>query len=238
MRKHRTKCLIKSVAGSTLLVWLFLTASAAHAGNIIVNGDFELASVPGCTYPSCWGFTSAYTYVPPPYSTVPGSHSLFYEGTFGVLTDPSQAHGAATSYGDHTTGTGYMMAVNGANLVANEVVWEETVQVSPNTPYQFSMWSSSWDSGSPAVLEFLFNGTSIGTLTDSITPGVWWNFATGWDSGANTSLTIDIIDLNTATMGNDFAIDDISLSPEPTTLLLLGSGLAAIGILRLRRLRR
>ncbi len=80
----------------------------SSGSGLIVNGDFEAGNS---------GFTSDYTYSP---------GNLNPAGRYAVLTDPNSAHGQATSFGDHTTGYGLMMAVNGANL-ANQIVWSQTV---------------------------------------------------------------------------------------------------------------
>jgi len=196
------------------------------AGNLIVNGDFEQGNT---------GFTSSYAYTP-------GTNTDATQYT--VASNPAvwnPSGGVWSSYGDHTSGSGLMMIANGATA-ANTLVWGETVSVTPNALYNFSTWVSSTNSFSPADLDFVFNGgTPISYGAPSV-PGVWQQFATQWNSGANTSANIQIFDSNLAYNGNDFALDDISLTPapEPSTLALLGVG--AIGLvgygLRRRRQRR
>ena len=48
-----------------------------------------------------------------------------------------------------------------------------------------------------------------------------------WYSGVNDTALLNIIDTNLASIGNDFALDDISLVaasvPEPASFLLFGS---------------
>jgi hypothetical protein len=181
--------------------------------DLIFNGDFELGNV---------GFTSDYV--------TPGIGVT--EGTYEILTDPHLSNPYAVSYHDHTTGSGLMMAVNGA-VIPNVVVWSETVRVRPNTEYDFSIWVSSWYPTSPAQLDILFNGNSALAFTATSTAGVWQQFTTSWRSDADTSLTISIFDRNTAASGNDFALDDISLTPspapEPAGAVLFGAG--ALGLL-------
>jgi hypothetical protein len=110
----------------------------------------------------------------------------------------------------------------------------------PEGTYDFSLWISAWFPAAPATLEFFFNGASIRTFGVSSTTGLWESFASTWNSGAATSLTIGIVDNNTIVSGNDFSLDDISLTsrpsavPEPSGLGLLALCLSSL-LLRRRR---
>jgi hypothetical protein len=195
----------------------------ASADQILVNGDFELGNT---------AFTSGYRFSP---------GNILDLQTYDVVADPRLASPHAASYRDHTTGSGLMLAVNGA-AVPDVTVWSQTVAVAPGTDYDFSAWASSWFQLSPARLDFLFNGVSIGTLTAPLTPGVWEEFRSTWNSGSDTALTIRIVNRNIDFSGNDFALDDLSLQgppaqviPEPTGLCL--AALGAAGVLGYRRAR-
>jgi hypothetical protein len=163
----------------------------AQNPNLIGNGDFEAGDV---------GFTSDYQS-----AAMDGG-----PGFYSVVTDPRNFNIDATSYGDHTSGSGFMLAVDGA-MMPDQVVWSETVSVTPNTRYTFAIWVSSWYPLSPAELDFRFNDQSIGTFTAPQHAGVWREFETAWTSGSDPSVMIRIIDNNTQFSGNDFALDDISL---------------------------
>ena len=178
----------------------------------VVNGAFSLGNT---------GFTSAYVFSP---------GDVFEEATYDVASDPNASHPFAVSYGDHTSGSGLMLVVNGA-LEAGHTVWSQTVGVDPGTAYRFSLWVSSWYPASPAHLSIHFDGTLVAEFDAPSATGSWTRFATSWDSGAASSLTIEIRDLATAQTGNDFALDDIELRvvPEPGTALLVFLGLAALG---------
>src|SRR5262245_56943309 len=66
--------------------------------NLITNGDFALAIT---------GFTSGYTYSP---------GNILDPGTYDVVDNPAHSRpndNESASYGDHTSGTGLMLAVNG-----------------------------------------------------------------------------------------------------------------------------
>lgn len=172
-----------------------LTIKALTPFNFVDNGDFSSGKT---------GFTSGYI-VGPGGAWGPLSN----EGTYEVTTDPSLVHTNFASFGDHTTGTGQMMVVNGS-ATANVSVWCQTIPVIPNTTYDFSAWAASCVVSNPAVLQFSINGTLLGAPFGlSATTGLWQQFHTTWFSGANTSATICITNQNTLPSGNDFAIDDI-----------------------------
>ncbi len=166
--------------------------------NIIDNGDFENGNT---------GFTSQYSYAA--VNTI--------EGEYTVGSNPQSWNGALGSFGDHTTGTGKMLIVNGAP-VPNQSIWCKTVAVSPNTDYAFSAWimnANIWGAASnPPTLQFSINGNLMGTpFTSTTTAGVWQQFYQTWNSGLSTTANICIVNQNTIISGNDFAIDDISFSP-------------------------
>lgn len=176
-----------------------LTLRTLIEDNLVVNGDFSAGNT---------GFGSSYTFV-----TGPGS--LFPEGTYAITPDPNDEHPLAYSFYDHTTGlsTGRMMAVNGASTPVN--VWCQTISVSPNTYYDFAAWFSNWSSDTITnlpLIHFEVNGVALGSgsFTFPGTPGLWTQFSATWNSGASTSATICITDLQTALGGNDFAIDDVT----------------------------
>lgn len=168
------------------------------SGDLVINGNFSAGNT---------GFFTAYN---PPLGGSWGP--LSWEGTYMISTNPQLTHTNFLSYGDHTTGTGNMMVVNGAG-VSNTIVWEQTISVIPATNYNFSAWVSSTlhlSATQVAQLQFSINGNLIGTVYNApTTGGIWQNFFVTWNSGPNNAATIRIINQNTATSGNDFALDDI-----------------------------
>ena len=202
------------------LLWL---PAAAWSANLVVNGDFSAGNS---------GFSSAYAYSPgncnPP-------------AIYDIVTDPHSCHAGWSSFGDHTSGSGNMMVVNGSESTGVSV-WGENVTVLANTTYFFSVWIASVFPVSPAMLDFSVNGQQLGsTFTASTTTGNWQQFYATWFSGASTTAQLGLVNLNTAFGGNDFALDDIVLDtvrpgsvPEPGSLLLLGMGVAALCAVRRR----
>ncbi len=166
--------------------------------NLIVNGDFGLGNT---------GFDSDYTYV----SDIPGSQmEMFPEGTYTVINNPNLVHTGFSACNDHTGGGGNMMVVNGAASLQD--IWCQTISVTPNTWYNVSAWVASVNPASPAKLRFSINGTPIGAIIDAPSSTCQWiPFNAVWNSGTSITATICILNLNVATGGNDFAIDDISI---------------------------
>ena len=163
--------------------------------NLIINGNFEDGNV---------GFTS--DYVESPGNLVP-------EGVYEVLTNPQNSHPSFAPCADHTSGTGNMMAVNGAGTPGLNV-WCQTVNVDPNTAYVFSAWVTTLVSASPALLQFSINGSTIGPVFSAPSATcVWANFFSTWNSGGASSADICILNQNTTLGGNDFALDDLVFSP-------------------------
>ena len=196
---------------------LFLVAGRASAG-LIVNGDFEAGNT---------GFVTTYMYSP---------GDIGPARSYDVVANPALSRPNdvnPVSYGDHTTGSGLMMAVNGA-LTPNTLVWAQSVAVVPGADYQFSMWLSSWFPTIPGEFDVLFNGTSIGTPSAPSTVAVWRQFTASWNSGSASSVAIEIRMTNSADIGGDFAFDDISLNgpapvPEPAGVLMFLSGAGLLG---------
>lgn len=162
--------------------------------NLITNGNFSQGNT---------GFTSDYVFTTP---------NLF-ESQYHIGTNPSLWNGGMSPCGDHTTGTGNMMMVNGSPTVGAKV-WKQTVTVTANTNYAFSTWIQAIFPDNPAQLQFSINGKVVGaTITASLPTCTWTQFYTTWNSGNSTTADISIVNKNTIAQGNDFALDDISFAP-------------------------
>ena len=172
-------------------------AAAPMHANLTVNGNFAAGNV---------GFKSGYAF----------NQDLGRDGSYFVGSNPHDSHAGGAEFGDHTTGKGLMLIVNGSEI-ANTTVWEQTVRVSPNHGYAFGLWAASWgqwNSGpndpSPAKLIVTVNGKPIGQpFAVAARDGAWTKFSAPWASGSDKSAVIRIVDANLESIGNDFAIDDI-----------------------------
>ena len=165
--------------------------------NLVVNGDFEAGNT---------NFTSDYTFMP---------NSIWGYGQYAISTDGQLVWGTGGhiyGYG----GSGLFMLVDGATS-PNSVVWQQTVNVAPNTYYAFSAqvvsMLNSYQTNAQALLQFCINGTTIGPIFHA--PGVlntWVQYYEVWYSGSATTATLTILNQNTNGTGNDFGLDNITLA--------------------------
>jgi hypothetical protein len=182
-----------------------LNAEAQTGQNLVVNGDFKSGNS---------GFTSGYAF-----------GDLSNPGAYFIGPNPSTAQGALGDWcncGDHTTGNGNMMIVNGSTS-ATLPVWEQTVSVAPSTNYTFSYWGAEMDHDSNSLPQLLvrINGRVIGkSILPELSPdngGKWQNYTFTWNSGTSHTADLAIFDQNTDASWNDFVLDDVSFSPVSGT---------------------
>jgi PKD repeat protein len=161
-------------------------------GNLITNGNFSDGNT---------GFGSEYEFNP-----IVG----YDEGVYTVNSNPKLWHPQFYSCGDHTSGNGNMMVVNGAREL-NRKVWYETVHVTPNTNYMFSTWLQTVNPDiNTATLQFSINDQMVGPKFKANSKTCKWEeFHSLWNSGNNDSARIVIVNMNDIASGNDFALDDI-----------------------------
>ncbi len=167
--------------------------------NLVVNGNFSAGNK---------GFKSDYLF----------SENLGDDGCYFVGSNPHDSHSGGASFGDHTSGKGLMLLVNGS-VDAHKTIWEEKINVTPDHKYAFGLWTATWSMSlpdnqngdiSPAVLVIYVNGKPINEpFATNKLDGVWTKLVASWTSGTSNVADIRIVDINLDGFGNDFAIDDI-----------------------------
>jgi hypothetical protein len=204
---------------------LALVPVASFAGTIL-TWDFEATSA---------AFSSDYASFTQtdPATELPETH-------YAVTKDPKSVHDLLATFGDHTTGLGYMMVVNGATS-PNQAVWRadlSSTDLIPSTQYDLSFWVAAVYGldHSPAQLQVWVDDVNVGgDFAPAAQVGVWQAFSVSF-LAPSIRPDIRIIDNNTEWRGNDFALDDITLhQPEPSAWMMGIGGVAAMLLLRRRR---
>lgn len=185
-----------------------VNSTTTSSDNLIYNGDFFLGNI---------GFTSDYTYY--------AVNSSNLQKAYGVVTNPNAWELGFATCGDRTTGTGNMMVVDGSTSNGgNDKVWCQTVPVTPGQNYTFSYWKQTVALPSPAVIDVVINGVSLGTDSApntlcSTSPTPWIEKTHSWNSGVSTTAEICLYNRNIASSGNDFALDNLTFSRSSTCVL-------------------
>jgi len=216
-----------------LSVLALAMASQTQAANLVVNGNFEAGDS---------GFTSDYTF---------NAASGGAEAVYTVGTDPKTWNSYFTTIGDHTSGTGQMMIVNGSQDVS-KVVWRsDIIAVDAATNYFFEAFVASVYPASPPILTFMISldggeAQELATLSNTLNLGEWEGLSTTFNTGSATSVQLFLRNAQSAFSGNDFAVDDIHLSttsivnptpavPEPASWAMMIGGLGLAGGFMRRR---
>ncbi|SCX86103.1 T9SS type B sorting domain-containing protein [Flavobacterium caeni] len=182
------------------------SGSLSSPVNLIENGDFSQGDAL---------FTTQYMYVADP-------NPFGVQAAYSVVTNPAAWFTAFVSCGDHTTGAGNMIVYDGStDPTGNVIVWanQNPIAVLPNTDYTFSYYVASVSPENPARLEVKINGVSQGDPV--LAPGAtcfWTQVSYNWNSGANTTANVALFNFNSASGGNDFALDDIAFKETVTCL--------------------
>lgn len=174
-----------------------VTGNVVVGGNLVTNGDFEAGN---SSFGSSYGYAGT------------ASDALQPEGLYTVVSSPQSVHSNFTTHGDHTSGTGLQMVLNGSPT-AGVVIWNQSVPVVPGANYQFTYWVQTVNITTPinpSRLQLYVNGVAAGPIyTASSTYGQWTQFLYNASAGSSTVLNLELINQNTVANGNDFALDDI-----------------------------
>jgi hypothetical protein len=188
-----------------VVVVVLLVGLANAEANLVVNGDFESGNT---------GFSSSYTYNS--WGSQPGVYGKYFIG------DDSKAWNGnnIVALHDHTSGSGLMLLADGSTT-SSTVVWQQDVAVEAGVEYNFTAWAASTYYSSLPVLVFEVDGQVLGSMTTANV--TWKEFSRSWTAANSDTVTLSIRDANTAMIGNDFALDDLSFEaiPEPMSVALL-----------------
>jgi len=182
--------------------------------NLVFNGNFEVLNE---------GFYSDLSFLSP-------SNPNGLQGTYGITANASFWENTFSPCVDHTfgNGVGNMLVVDGSTS-GNITFWKQRIAVEKNKTYSFEFFSQMLSPQSPGIIKTILNGVVLGIDTLSVSGCQWEQHSMSWNSGQDSLLTIELQNLNQAGIGNDFAIDDISLSTlrsctQLTTVNVLTNG--------------
>ena len=204
------------VTAATILVIAAISTAAHASSNLVVNGDFELGNA---------GFTTGYNQ----YTGSDPGPSWETVGANGNLNN-----GAWNNGGDHTSGTGNFLIVDGHgdNTVS---MWNESIGVVTGRTYEISGWFRSLYPASPGTTQFTIDGSAAGSSILVNDESNWHQNSFLWTATSNT-LNLGLVDLNTEGFGNDFGVDDLAVRPVPeASTVVLFSLLVVGGMLMLRK---
>ncbi|MGA2443502.1 MAG: PEP-CTERM sorting domain-containing protein [Tepidisphaeraceae bacterium] len=186
--------------------------------------------------------TGSATYtVNDPYWLDPNSANGFItQTTYNPAIWPGNPSAFSTDINQDVSGNGYFLfegtyLYNGGTVIPtgnDEFFISPTFSVSPNTNYSVSFYLTNADTNGIAVasVQPQIDGTLLGSPVSAV--GTWgsngWQqFTFSWNSASNASASLILHDFTTTASGNDFGIDNISVSavPEPASasLFLLGA---------------
>lgn len=184
------------IAGSLfgLLLALLPCVANTHAQNLVLNPGFEAGNT---------GFTTDYT----PWN----GQQAWGAGLYFVTNSPNNAYSGWASAGDHTTGSGNMLIVDGSGT-ADSVFWRQSVAVSTNTAYVFSAWTLRVDPDFSPTQYFAINRTSQGPVFPLlVAPSGWQGNGVEWNSGTSTVAMLELrLQGGHSGPGNNLAVDDIA----------------------------
>ena len=159
--------------------------------NIIVNGQFDAGNS---------DFTTQYIY----------QNNLQPEGTTFVTSDASLNHPAFVGTGQG--GAGNFLAVNGSSN-GGQFIWKQQLTVIPNQTYDISLFLASLvANNNSGNIQLRVDGIDVGPVMNCPGPvNTWVPFSNLWTAGASNSAIVSLHSMNSASGGNDFAVDNIQM---------------------------
>ena len=168
-----------------------LVKGVSQTTQLATNGNFSSGNS---------GFLTNYTYNPT---------SIWNDGTYAVGPNPNAVHPNFGSWGDHTTGSGNYMLVNGSTG-GNKILWRQTINFPPGIQVTVKWWMLTFVSPAGS-LQLKLAGTNIGNAASTPnSTGVWSQTSRTFTVPASGSAILNLVTTSAVLSGNDFGIDDIS----------------------------
>jgi hypothetical protein len=202
-----------------------VTAFSSWGQNLLNNGDFESGG-------RGVGFNlngSGYTEISAPFSGTTNA------GNYAFTTNPQPMNTSFfISGGDHTSGSGKMMVVDGNTTGGAQRFWQAgnngggVCGLVIGATYTFSYWiksvsTSVTDPSTQADIRVQFNNANLALVSGpqlAPLPGTGWVHVKYNLIPTNSCVNIELWNENTNPVGIDFAVDDFELLPpqEPLSI--------------------
>ena len=208
--KNSSLIMFKFITTLFLLIPVF-----ANAQNLLTNGNFEGPVAVGYNVNG-----SGYNLLTPPFA------GATLTGDYAITTNPQPMNTANfIAGGDHTTGTGNMMVIDGNQTGGQQRFWRAGTNglgisgLTTGVTYIFSYYiksvSTTTDINNVANIGIeINNATTINLVSGNVTaplPADGWQKVTYTFVASNSSINIELYNNTTLAVGNDFAIDDLAL---------------------------
>ncbi len=208
---------------SLLLLFLITALSnpTIYAQNLLTNGDFESGG-------------SGTGFLVHNYSLINPVNGTSTPGKYAITTNPNLMNSTYISGGDHTTGSGKMLVVDGANS-SNQFFWTTGNTGSPipgftiGTNYIFSFWIKSVSNDVTSTTRSTINviipvgANNINPLNTTVLaplPAEGWKQVSFMFTATANMVMVRLFTSSTSTIGNDFAVDDFSITAGSLPLAL------------------
>ena len=207
------------------VILLFITTALSHttiyAQNLLTNGDFESGG-------------SGTGFLVHNYGLINPLNGTSTPGKYGITTNPNLMNSTYISGGDHTTGSGKMLVVDGANS-SNQFFWTTGNTGSPipgftvGTNYIFSFWIKSVSNDVTNTTRSTINviipvgASNINPLNTTVLaplPAAGWQQVSFMFTATSNMVMVRLFTTSTSTIGNDFAVDDFSITAGTLPLSL------------------
>ncbi|HEX8659648.1 MAG TPA: gliding motility-associated C-terminal domain-containing protein, partial [Hymenobacter sp.] len=183
-----------------------IICSQGNGRNLLKNPDFNEGRT---------GFETSYNFI----GTRGFTPGLYPEGNYAVDEDARDYHGGFQGKGrtsDTQPGDKFMIVNGAGRLVA---VYSQEVEVLPKRYYRFRVYATALNTGDPAQLALAVDNKSTSAVVTlnkdkvgeyQVIEDLYYSgLGPAGNTGGSFKVKIEILDVNKATGGNDFGIDDV-----------------------------
>ena len=192
--------------------------SAADSGNLVTNGDFSSGYDVG--YTTTYQRNGTPRLGPEGYYAITNVVGENKVSSFGEKMRDDSVF--VNPYGSDATNTNLFFAANGSNTAGGYLVWKTSsvITVQKGDTYRFEAYLATLGSiatyGGPPQLQFQLGdgttwrdlGTTV-TMNDDTITGHWYQTYADGTFSESGNYYVRLVNTQTATVGNDFAIDNI-----------------------------